>query len=160
MNSFTLQHLESAWADCPKGVRLLGLDHGSKTLGLALSDPDQRMVTPLKTITRGKFEADVSALKKVIDDYGVGGLIVGWPISMDGREGPRTQSVKDYMVMLSPRLNLWWAVWDERLSSDSAQRLMADDMNLSFSKRDQAVDALAAQNILQGALDFLQPLRS
>lgn len=160
MNSANLQHLDACFASCPKGVRLLGVDHGSKTLGLALSDPDQRVVTPLKTITRGKFEADVTALKKVIDDYGVGGLIVGWPLSMDGSAGPRTQSVKDYMTMLGPRLNIWWAVWDERLSSDVAQRLMADDMGLSFSKRDQAVDALAAQSILQGAVDFMAAARN
>ncbi len=154
------QHLESSWQSLPKDVRLLGLDHGTKTLGLALSDPGQRIVTPLKTITRGKFESDVAALQKVIADYGVGGIIVGWPVSMDGQAGPRTQSVRDYMAMLEPRLKLWWAVWDERLSTDSAQRLMADDLNLSFEKRDAVVDALAAQAILQGALDFIAQART
>lgn len=160
MNSSSVQHLETNWDKCPRDVRLLGIDHGSKTLGLALSDPDQRIATPLRTIRRGKFEADVAALKTVIGDYGVGGLIVGWPLSMDGSEGPRTQSVRDYMTMLGPRLNLWWSVWDERLSSDNAQRLMAEDLDLSFAKRDVAVDALAAQSILQGALDFMMAVRT
>lgn len=141
-------------------MRLLGIDHGSKTLGLALSDPNQSVVTPLKTIQRGKFEADVAAIKKVIDDYGVGGIIVGWPLNMDGRPGPRTQSVSDYLKMLEPKLNIWMAVWDERLSTDTAQRLMAEDMHLSFEKRDRAVDALAAQAILQGAVDFISANRT
>jgi putative Holliday junction resolvase len=151
------QHLESSWQSAPKGVRLLGLDHGTKTLGLALSDPDQRVVTPLKTIQRGKFEADLAALKKVIDDYGVGGLIVGWPLNMDGRPGPRAQSVKDYMAMVDARLPIWWAVWDERLSTDAAYQFMD---HLSFDKREKAVDALAAQSILQGAIDFIAANRA
>lgn len=138
----------------------MGVDHGTRTLGLALSDPDQRIATPLKTIQRGKFEADVAALATIIKDYGVGALIIGWPLSMDGREGPRVQSVRDYMAMLEPRLGLWWAGWDERLSSDAANRLMADDMDLSFHKRKAAVDALAAQTILQGALDFMSANRT
>lgn len=151
------QHLESSWQSAPKGVRLLGLDHGTKTLGLALSDPDQRVVTPLKTIPRGKFEADIQALKKVIDDYGVGGIIAGWPLTMDGREGPRTQSVGDYLKMLEPRFpKIWLAVWDERMSTDAAHHFMTD---LTFDKRQKAVDALAAQNILQGALDFMSAAR-
>ncbi|MBU6235824.1 MAG: Holliday junction resolvase RuvX [Alphaproteobacteria bacterium] len=155
MKSFKVQHLDAMMATCPVGDRLLGIDHGTKTLGLALSDPAHNVATPLKTISRGKFEADVKALEAVIRDYGVKGLIIGWPLEMSGREGPRTQSVKDYMAMLAPRLNLWWAVWDERMSSDSAHTLMAGDMNLSFAKREKAVDALAAQFILQSALDFM-----
>jgi len=147
------QSLESSWQSAPKGVRLLGIDHGTKTLGLALSDPDQRVVTPLKTITRGKFEADVTALKKVIGDYGVGGIIVGWPLNMDGRPGPRTQSVGDYMKMVEKKFpDLWIASWDERLSTDAAYQFMAE---LTNDKRDRAVDALAAQSILQGAVDFI-----
>lgn len=153
-----VKHLESSWQDCPRGDRLLGLDHGTKTLGLALSDPSQRIVTPLKTIRRGKFEADVAALKSVIDDYGVRGIVTGWPISMDGREGPRTQSVGDYLKMLEPRFpNIWFALWDERLSTDSAHQFMT---GLSFDKRERAVDALAAQAILQGACDFMAANRS
>ncbi len=138
----------------------MGIDHGTKTLGLALSDPNQTIATPLKTIKRGKFEADVKALEAVIKDYGCEGLIIGWPLTMDGREGPRTQSVKDYMVMLAPRLKLWWAAYDERLSSDTAHNLMAGEMGLTFAKREKAVDALAAQSILQGALDFMGACRN
>lgn len=133
----------------------MGIDHGTKTLGLALSDPDHSIATPYKTISRGKFEADVAALQKVITDYGVKGVIVGWPLEASGKEGPRCQSVKDYMVMLAPRLGLWWAVWDERLTTDTAQNLMAGEMDLAFAKREKAVDALAAQAILQSALDFM-----
>lgn len=159
MKAVAVQHLDAVWQECPAGVRLLGIDHGTKTLGLALSDPGQRVVTPFKTIQRGKFEADVSALKAVINDYGIGGLVIGWPVNMDGKPGPRAQSVRDYLTMLTPRLNLWWAVWDERLTSDTAHRLMTDDMDLSFKKRGQAVDALAAQTILQDALNFMAACR-
>lgn len=155
MKSGDVQHLDAFWQSCPKGARLLGIDHGTKTLGLALSDPAQSIATPLRTIKRGKFDADVQALEKVIRDYGVEGVIVGWPLEMNGRAGPRTQSVRDYMAMLAPRLKLWWAVHDERLSSDAAHNLMAGEMDLSFAKREQAVDALAAQHILQNALDFM-----
>lgn len=161
MKAIEVQHLESVWRGCPKGMRLLGIDQGTKTLGLALSDPDQRVVTPLKTIQRTKFEADVKALEIVIKDYGVGGLVVGWPVNMDGKEGPRTQGVRDYLTLLVPRLgDLWWAVWDERLTSDVAHRLMTTDMDLTFHKRKQAVDALAAQTILQDALDYMAGQRS
>jgi putative Holliday junction resolvase len=155
MKSFSVQHLDAVWPQCPQNARLLGIDHGTKTLGLALSDPTHSMATPLKTIMRGKFEADVKALEGVIKDYGVEGLIIGWPLSMGGKAGPRAQSVKDYLVMLTPRLKLWWAVYDERLTSDAANNLMAGEMGLTFAKRDKAVDALAAQVILQGALDFM-----
>ena len=160
MKSCSVQHLDAAWPSCPRDARLLGIDHGTKTLGLALSDPAQTLATPLKTVRRGKFEADVAALQGVIRDYGVEGLVAGWPVSMDGRAGPRAQSVRDYMAMLAPRLGLWWAVWDERLTSDVANRLMAGEMDLSFAKRGQAVDALAAQTILQDALDFMRSRRS
>ena len=160
MKAITVQHLESVWRDCPRGERLLGIDQGTKTLGLALSDPDQRVVTPLKTIQRGKFENDVKALEIVIKDYGVGGLVFGWPVSMDGSEGPRTQSVRDYLTLLIPRLgNKWWAVWDERLTSDVAHRKMTIDMDLTFHKRRQAVDALAAQTILEDAIAFMEGQR-
>ncbi|MCB1539126.1 MAG: Holliday junction resolvase RuvX [Rhodospirillales bacterium] len=155
-----LQYLEDAWPDCPRDARLLGIDHGTRTLGLALCDPGQTLATPLKTIRRAKFEADVAALKTVIADYGVRGLIVGWPLEAHGAEGPRCQSVRDYMAMLAPRLDLWWAVWDERLSTADAHRLMAEDMGLSFARRKQAVDALAAQTILQSALDFMTANRN
>lgn len=160
MKSFQVQHLDAVLASCPQNARLLGVDHGTKTLGLALSDPGQSLATPLKTVRRGRFEADVKALQSVIKDYGVEGLIVGWPVSMDGRAGPRAQSVKDYMAMLAPRLGLWWAVYDERLTSDAAHRLMSHDMDLGFAAREKAVDALAAQAILQDALDFMRARRT
>lgn len=160
MKAITVQHLESVWMDAPKGVRLMGIDQGTKTLGLALSDPDQRVVTPLKTIARTKLEGDAKALATVIRDYGVGGLIIGWPVNMDGTPGPRAQSVRDYLTHLIPALNnIWWAVWDERLTSDTAHRKMTGEMDLSFHKRKQAVDALAAQTILEDALDYMAKRR-
>ncbi|HEY8964407.1 MAG TPA: Holliday junction resolvase RuvX [Alphaproteobacteria bacterium] len=134
----------------------MGIDQGTKTLGLSLSDPDQLVVTPLKTIQRTKLDADAKALQIIIKDYGVGGLIIGWPVNMDGTQGARAQSVKDYLQVLIPKLdNIWHAVWDERLTSDVAHRKMADDMDLSFHKRKTAVDALAAQTILEDALHFM-----
>lgn len=156
MKPITVQHLSDVLTSIPVNQRLLAIDHGTKTLGLAMSDPDLSIATPHKTITRGKFEADAQALEKIIRDYNIGGLIIGWPVNMDGSQSKRTQSVRDYLTLLIPRLNnIWWAVWDERLSTNVAHNLMTSDMDLSFAKRKQAVDSLAAHAILQDALTYI-----
>lgn len=156
MKPILVQHLSDVLTTLPANQRLLAIDHGTKTLGLAMSDPDLTIATPHKTIMRGKFEADAQALEKVIKDYNIGGLIIGWPLNMDGSQSARTQSVRDYLTLLIPRLNnIWWAVWDERLSTNVAHNLMTTEMNLTFAKRKQAVDSLAAHAILQDALTFI-----
>lgn len=160
MKPIKVQHLRDVLTTIPANQRLLAIDHGTKTLGLAMSDSSLSIATPHKTIMRGKFEADAGALEKVIRDYDIGGLIIGWPVNMDGSQGARTQSVRDYLTLLIPRLNnIWWAVWDERLSSNVAHNLMTSEMDLTFAKRKKAVDSLAAHAIMQDALMFINSHR-
>lgn len=160
MKAIAVQHLSSQLSTMPRGVRLLAIDHGTKTLGLAMCDPAMSIVTPHKTIHRTKMAPDLEALAKIIKDYAIGGIIIGWPLNMDGTEGPRTQSVRDWLTHAIPRLNetmgdIWWAVWDERLSSSTAHNRMTGDMQLTFAKRKQAVDSLAAHAILEDALSYI-----
>lgn len=160
MKARTVQHLSEHLSTLPRGKRLLAIDHGTKTLGLAMCDPDLMVVTPHKTINRAKFAADMAALQKIITDYDIGGLIIGWPLNMDGKEGARTQSVRDWLTLAIPALkNIWWAVWDERQSTSNAHDLMIGDMNLTFGKRKQAVDSLAAQIILNDAINYIRQNR-
>lgn len=144
----------------PGFKRLLGLDIGEKTIGLALSDPMQSIATPLSVIQRTKFTKDIVALEQAIKEFGIGGYVLGYPVNMDGSEGPRCQSVRHFAEELVkyPQIvgaNPWISLWDERLSTASVDRFLVDDVDMSRTKRKQVVDKLAAQFILQGALDFL-----
>ena len=146
---------------CPKNVALLGLDVGKKTIGLAISNPDQTLATPLETLARRKFSKDMEALKAVIDEYEVGGFVIGYPVNMDGSEGPRAQSVRDFAIEMEKALGgVWVALWDERLSTVSVEELvdkMVDKQKIkSESKASGLIDKLAAQVILQGAVDYIQ----
>ena len=145
----------------PANTRLLGLDLGTKTIGLAVSDSDQSIATPLKTIHRKKFTLDIQELKRVIDDFEVGGYILGLPLNMDGSEGPRCDATRNFAQELVnyPQIvgtNPWMALWDERLSTVSVEDFLVDTVDMSRTKRKQVVDKLAAQHILQGALDFIE----
>ena len=150
----------------PKDVPLLGLDVGKKTIGLALSDPDQSLATPLKTLSRSKFSKDIEALKSVVAEYEVGGFVVGYPINMDGEEGPRAQSVRDFALEMEKTLGggPWVALWDERLSTVSVEELVDKSVEKRKkkinAKASGLIDKLAAQVILQGALDYCQNNRS
>ena len=144
-----------------RGQRLLGLDVGSKTVGLALSDRRLTVATPLRTLSRGKIADDTAALSAVVRDEAVGALVVGLPVNMDGSEGPRCQSVRQFVANLAARgLALPVAFWDERLSTAAVERLLVDQADLSRKRRGQVVDKLAAAYILQGALDALAHQRS
>jgi len=136
------------------GGRLLGLDVGEKTIGLALSDPGLAVASPLATLRRTKFSADAAALGRMVGERGVGGLVVGLPVNMDGSEGPRCQSVRQFAANLLGRLDLPLAFWDERLSTAAVTRAMLA-ADLSRRKRGAVVDQLAAAYILQGLLDRL-----
>ena len=137
--------------------RILGLDVGSKTIGLGISDPALRVATPLSTIRRTKLAADTKALLDVIREFKVGALVVGLPINMDGSEGPRCQSVRQFVANIEDALDLPIALWDERLSTAAVTRELID-ADVSRKRRDAAVDKLAASYILQGALDRIQNL--
>src|SRR5215470_14594274 len=134
--------------------RLLGLDVGEKTIGLAVSDSDFKVATPVETIRRTKFAADATRLAQLIGERGIGGLIIGLPVNMDGTEGPRCQSVRQFAANLLARLDLPLAFWDERLSTAAVTRAMLD-ADLSRRRRGEIVDQLAAAYILQGLLDRL-----
>jgi putative holliday junction resolvase len=138
----------------PPGQRLLGLDLGAKTLGLAISDSALRVATPLAALRRNKFSLDVAHLKALIDERDVGGLVLGLPVALDGREGRRCQSVRQFAANLLAEIDLPLAFWDERFSTLAVERSLRE-AKLSHRRRGRVVDKLAAAFILQGALDRL-----
>jgi putative Holliday junction resolvase len=134
--------------------RLLGLDVGTKTIGLALSDVTRRIATPLETIRRTKFSADAARLLAIASEQEVGGLVIGLPVNLDGSEGPRAQSTRAFVRNLAPLTDLPMAFWDERLSTAAAERALIE-ADASRKRRAELIDKMAAAYILQGALDRL-----
>ena len=139
----------------PRGARLMGLDLGSKTIGIALSDAGFTVASPLETIKRKKFTADAAALKRLIDEHGVGGLVLGLPINMDGSEGPRCQSTRQFAANLMEKFDIPIAFQDERLSTAAVERVLIGEADMTRKRRGEVVDKLAAAWILQGALDAM-----
>ena len=137
-----------------KGSRILGIDPGKKNVGISISDPNQKIATPLKIIVINKFKKFVEDLNKVILDYEIKGIVVGNPINMDGSLGPRSQSAKDFARNILKNTNLPITLWDERLSSEGAFNLMGN-LDINASKKTEKLDQHAAAFILQGYLDFL-----
>ena len=137
--------------------RLLGLDVGSKTIGLAISDSSLRVASPLSTIRRAKFATDAQEINQIIAERGIGGLVIGLPIAMDGSEGPRCQSVRQFGTNLLGVIDLPVAFWDERFSTIGAERPLRE-AEMSHRRRADVIDKLAAAYILQGALDRLANL--
>ena len=136
-------------------ARLMGLDLGTKTIGIAVSDVSRTIATPRTTLKRTKLSRDIETLRVLIADEGIGGIVVGLPVNMDGSEGPRAKSARDTARRLSEGLALPVALWDERWSTVAAERAMLD-ADLSRRKRARKVDRVAAAYILQGALDRLR----
>jgi len=134
---------------------LLGIDPGTKTLGLAISDRTRLIATPLKTIRRKKFTLDADHLLKLYDENEVSAMVIGLPINMDSSHGPRTQSVRDFCSNLLKLRDIPIFMWDERLSTLAVTRGMLD-ADMSRKKRKENVDKLAASYILQGVLDRLR----
>ena len=141
----------------PPQSRLLGLDAGEKTIGVALSDSLRTIATPLLTLSRTKFLKDAEKLKALTDKHEVGALVLGFPLNMDGTTGPRAQSVRTLAGSLQRHIALPLLLWDERMSTMAAERVI-QEASLSRGKRDAVVDKLAAAYILQGALDALNAL--
>lgn len=146
-----------AFLDLPRHARLLGLDLGTKTIGLALSDLGRQVATPLETIARVKFGLDAAALLKIATKHEVAGLVIGLPLNMDGTEGPRVQSTRAFVRNLAPLTTLPILFWDERMSTLAVTRTLLD-ADASRAKRAAVVDKMAAAYILQGALDRLMRL--
>jgi putative Holliday junction resolvase len=140
------------------GDRLAGLDLGTKTIGIALSDLGLRFATPAHTIRRTKFAADAAELLALCARERVGGLVLGLPLNMNGSEGPRVQATRAFVRGLAPLTALPIVLWDERLSTVAAERAMIA-ADVSRRKRAEKIDAAAAGFILQGALDRLAALR-
>ncbi len=139
------------------GQTILGLDLGSKTIGMAISDPSLRIASPIGTVRRSKFTKDAEELVEKMERHNVGALIFGMPYNMDGSEGPRTQSTRQFAWNLKHHgLDMPVGFWDERLSTVAVERVMIEQADMSRKRRAEVVDKAAAAYILQGALDFIQ----
>lgn len=144
--------------DLPRGARLLGLDLGTKTIGMALSDVDRRIATPLDTVRRTKFKADAQELLAHVARHGVAALVIGLPLNMDGSEGPRVQSTRAFARNMSGLTPIPILYWDERLSTAAVTRTLIE-ADASRARRGEVVDKMAAAYILQGLLDRLAAMR-
>ncbi|MBH68110.1 MAG: Holliday junction resolvase RuvX [Rhodospirillaceae bacterium] len=139
----------------PNGKRILGIDLGSKTIGLAVSDTELRIASPVTTLERSKLKNDIIPLTRIIDEYRIGAIVVGLPLNMNGTESPRSQSTRDWTNALLTLIAMPILFWDERLSSLAVERAMLT-ADLSRKKRTQKIDKAAAAYILQGVLDNIR----
>jgi putative Holliday junction resolvase len=145
--------LEAA-ALMPERGSLLGLDLGTKTIGIAVSDPDRKLAAPVVTIARARFASDAERLLKLAEERHVVGFVLGLPLNMDGSEGPRAQATRAFARNLAKLTALPIALWDERLSTAAVERVLIE-ADASRRKRKAVIDQHAAAYILQGALDRL-----
>ena len=134
--------------------RLIGLDLGSKRIGVSICDEKQLIATPLKTINRNSLNELISELKVIIDENDIKGIVIGNPLNMDGSSGRSAQSVKDTSQKIEENINIPICLWDERLSTVGAFNL-SSQLDINISKREKKIDENAAAFILQGAIDFL-----
>jgi putative Holliday junction resolvase len=138
-----------------KDARLLGLDVGTKTIGLALSDVSRSIATPYDTIRRTKFTEDAKTIREIVEKNQIGALVIGLPLNLDGSEGPRAQSTRAFARNMAPIVTLPMLFWDERLSTAAVERHLIE-ADASRKRRAEVVDRMAAAYILQGALDRLR----
>ena len=138
-----------------KGQAVLGLDLGTKTIGVAISDISLIIASPILTIARKKFTQDYAALEKIMAERQVGGLVFGLRVEMNGLEGPRAQSARSFADEVLNRRDMPISFWDERLSTAAVQRMLTDEADMSRKRRAEVVDKAAAAYILQGLLDSL-----
>ena len=146
LEEFKKKHLDKC--------RLIGLDLGSKRIGVSICDEKQLIATPLKTINRNSLNELISELKVIIDENNIKGIIIGNPLNMDGSSGRSAQSVKDTSQKIQENINIPICLWDERLSTVGAFNL-SSQLDINVSKREKKIDENAAAFILQGAIDFL-----
>ncbi|MSP20961.1 MAG: Holliday junction resolvase RuvX [Alphaproteobacteria bacterium] len=141
------------------GERLLGLDPGEKNIGVAICDPGLTVATSYSTLRRGKLGALIEELRAIVTAESIGGIVVGLPRNMDGTEGPKAQSARQFGRSVEKELGLPVALWDERLSTAAVTRTMIDN-DTSRARRAEVVDKMAAAYILQGALDRIRASRT
>jgi putative holliday junction resolvase len=151
--------IEELEAGLKAGQPLAGIDLGTKTIGIAVSDLGLSLATPRAMIPRKKFTQDAEALLAVLAREKAAGVVIGLPVNMDGSEGPRAQSTRAFVRNLSRMTDLPFVFWDERLSTVAAERVLIE-MDVSRAKRAGRIDSAAAAFILQGALDRIQALRA
>ncbi|MEL7154476.1 MAG: Holliday junction resolvase RuvX [Pseudomonadota bacterium] len=144
-------------ADLPGTGALMGLDPGTKTIGVAISDGLRMTATSLETIRRTKFTKDAARLREIAKGRDIAAAVIGLPMNMDGSEGPRAQSVRAFARNIVEHVELPVVLWDERLTTVAAERTLLE-ADLSRKRRAEVIDAVAAQYILQGALDRLAVL--
>lgn len=144
----------AGFRDALPGGRLAGLDVGTRTIGIATCDFGWSFATALVTIARTKFTPDLTILRQLLEKERIAGLVVGLPLSMDGSDSPRTQSVRQFATSIDKYLGLPLLLWDERWSTQAVERIMIA-ADLSRAKRHAMIDKLAAAHILQGAIDAL-----
>jgi putative Holliday junction resolvase len=149
--------LEALLDRVPRHARLFGLDLGTKTIGIAISDVERRIASPLETIRREKFSIDVKKLDVLAAKHDIYALVMGLPLNMDGSEGPRVQATRAFVRNLSNFMSLPVLYWDERLSTAAVTRSLIEQ-DASRAKRAQVVDRMAAAYILQGALDRMNTI--
>src|ERR1700733_874021 len=150
MPVFNLRDLRAALA---RDQRLIGLDPGSRTIGVALSDVSLLLASPYGSLKRGKLRDTAAEIIAIAGKEGAGGLVVGLPLSMDGSVGPAAQAARDWALALSEATQMPVALWDERLSSAAGNRFLIGEPDVSGRKRAAAVDRMAAAWMLQAALD-------
>ena len=137
------------------GSRLLGIDLGTKRIGIAISDYNQKIATPLQTLDKSKQGKLIDELESIITENDIKGIIIGNPINMDGTYGKSSQSAKDIAINISNKIDIPASLWDERLSTVGAFNL-SSELDVNVSKRERDIDKFAAAFILQGVLDYLQ----
>ena len=137
------------------GSRLLGIDLGTKRIGISISDYNQKIATPLQTLEKSKQVKFIDELESIIKENDIKGIIIGNPINMNGTYGKSSQSAKDTAINISNKFNIPVSLWDERLSTVGAFNL-SSELDVNVSKREKDIDKFAATFILQGALDFIQ----
>lgn len=151
----TTQDIAAFASLLPERGRLIGIDGGTKTLGLALSDVTRTIASPLETIIRRKFSLDAARLFDLVRQHEVGGLVVGFPVNLDATEGPRAQATRALARNLNALSDVPVLLWDERLTTQLAERMLID-ADQSRKRRGEVIDKLAATLILQSALDRLR----
>jgi putative Holliday junction resolvase len=141
-----------------RGQRLLGLDVGTKTIGIAISDGTLSVASPLETLKRTRFTLDAKKIADIVAKRDAGGIVIGLPVNMDGSEGPRSQSVRQFAADIARATGLPVTLWDERLSTAAVTRAMIE-ADVSRARRAELVDKMAAAYILEGLLDHLRAIR-
>ena len=141
----------------PPGRRLIGLDPGAKTIGVALSDVGLTLASPYGSLRRGRLAANAAEIRAIAEKEGADGIVVGLPLSMDGTAGPAAQAARDWAHAIAAATGLPAALFDERLTTEAVHRMLIDEADLSRRRRAKVVDRMAAARILQAALDASAP---